>query len=191
MSGIAEEFLIGVRAASEKSPPAVVFEPSRITPIMSGAQPSWDIQNEKGYHRLVCYRTAAGDTPKEIAEALGVDKSTVYNILRQPRSKEMIAQLIHENHNDDISAILKGAAAEAIVVQVDLMRTAKDESVRLRSATDILNRAYGTPVKSSEMKSPSVSDDPQREMQELDRQLAALAGGPVIDAESEDETELE
>jgi len=182
MSGLAHDFLDSVAEAGATAPPSVSFRTSNITPIMSASQPSWDIQNEKGYHRIVCYRTAAGDTPKEIAKALDVDPSTVYNILRQPRSKELVAQILHESFSDDITSLLKGAAGEAVLVQLELMKFSKDENVRLRSATDILNRAYGTPCKSSEMTSKK-SDDPLAEMAELDRQIASLSGGPVHEAE--------
>lgn len=181
MSELAHDFLDSVAEAAATAPPSVSFR-TNITPIMSGSKPSWDIQNEQGYHRIVCYRTAAGDTPQEIATALGVDKSTVYNILKQPRSKELVATIIHEAHNDDITAILRGAAGEAVLVQLELMKFSKDENVRLRSATDILNRAYGTPCKASEMHSKK-SDDPLAEMAELDRQIASLSGGPVHEAE--------
>jgi DNA-binding CsgD family transcriptional regulator len=181
MSGLAHDFLDSVAEAAATAPPSVSFR-SNITPIMSGSKPSWDIQNEQGYHRIVCYRTAAGDTPKEIATALGVDPSTVYNILKQDRSKELVATIIHEAHSDDITAILRGAASQAVMIQVELMKFSKDENVRLRSATDILNRAYGTPCKASEMPSKK-NDDPLAEMAELDRQIASLAGGPVHDAE--------
>lgn len=193
MSGLAHEFLDGVAEAGAQQPPAVSFRAANITPIMSGAKPAYSIQNEQGYHRIVCYRTAAGDTPKQIAKALDVDPSTVYNILRQPRSKELVAQILHDSFSDDITALLKGAAGEAVLVQLELMKFSKDENVRLRSATDILNRAYGTPCKASEMQQVK-NDDPLAEMAELDRQIAAMAGGPVQDAEEiplNNPTELE
>lgn len=170
--------------AATAAPSAAVqrFSSTRITPIMSTTKPNWDIQNETGLHRLICYRTAAGDTAREIASAMGVTPQTVHNVLKQDRSRQLVAQLIHENFNDDIGQMLKGAASEAIMVQIDLMKSAQDESVRLRSATDILNRAFGTPCKANEMRQ-AVADDPMQEMAELDRQLSALEGGVVHEAE--------
>jgi len=110
-----------------------------------------DTGNEKPIHRVMCYLSAAGNSPKEIAEATGFTVERVRFILTQPRSRQLIANILATNFDSDIGNLLKGAAVDAVIELRHLALTAKNESVRRASCTDILDRYEVTKDKEPEV----------------------------------------
>ena len=138
------------------------------------------IQNEKSWHRLVCYRSACGDTPSEIAKALDVSVAQVRNVLNQPRSRQMIAEILRENFDDDIGALLAGGAVEAVLEMRRLVTEGKDEKVRVAAAKDIMDRAFGTPkqmLTREERKAQTLT--PEEEEREIQKEIEQLEAAEV------------
>lgn len=98
------------------------------------------IVNEKPIHRIMCYQAASGMTPGEIAQATGYCVEMVRIVLKQPRSRELIAHILRENFDSDVQNILKSAAVDAVIELAKLSTTATSEAVRRASCVDILDR---------------------------------------------------
>lgn len=144
-----------------------------ITPIQGG-DPNYLIQNEKTVHRLMCYRSASGDSPQEIADATGFTVQHVRTILKQPRSQELIAKIIHEKYGDDVSSILKGGSVDAVMEIRRLSKEAQSETVRLNAAKDILDRCLGKAPQKIETGPSKVPLDPAEEAEMLEKELQQL-----------------
>lgn len=88
--------------------------------------------------RCVALRVA-GHKQKEIARALEVDEATISRWLQLPEVKQTIA----ETAADAIAAggtLLKASYSDAVATLLKLMAESDDEGIRLKAATEVLNR---------------------------------------------------
>ena len=107
-------------------------------------QPAHELQQEKPYHRLILLLLAKGLTVKEIHEETGWHESTIHNLKKQPWAQKYIAQTMESLGRRIVEDTLRGAAANAAKMLVDVMEgtiVAKVEQ-RIKAANDILERAY-------------------------------------------------
>ena len=144
-----------------EKPAPNLFEISRDPDTIRGAEDK--ILNEKPIHRIMCYRAASGDTPVEIAQATGYSAYTVRELLAQPRSRKLIALILRENFDGDVTNILKSAAVDAVMELHRLSQEAESESVRRSSCSDILDRYENTQIKAK------AASGPQGLLEEIER----------------------
>lgn len=164
-SGIPENRLQEIIPPSERA--------TRLSPTFHGAKPpSVEIQKEKAIHRTAAFMVASGVKVKTVAEELGVAESTVSNWIRQPWFQANVNTIIQEEFSGDITAMLKNAAASALLVQVDLMQNSTSDSVRHNAAKDILDRFRGKATTFVHHTGGTISEDPRAEIKRLEDELA-------------------
>lgn len=109
---------------------------------------SWDqVQSVKvGIHTMVAHMAACGCQPKQIADATGLNVSTVKTYLNSEKIKFEIKKLQHQMFAKDPIRRFKGLVEEATTVLEETMhdKNAKP-SVRMVAADKILDRALGKP----------------------------------------------
>lgn len=157
------------------------FEPEEkprvpgVIPFHGGSQPIYDIQNEKPIHRVMAFMAARGIKPKQIAEEVGYSYAQVIDIHRQPWFKERVSQILAENNNESLQALLDGGASDAIMQLRDLCNSAKSENVRLAAARDILDRTHGKPLMQKDVDgSKEIPADPADELARIREELEQL-----------------
>jgi len=98
-------------------------------------------------HILMCYLTAAGKTVSEIAAQTGYSIQTVGAISRQPWFRERFLQIAKEDHQEAVTAFVKGQSLASLETLVEV-RDNKDNkgSERVAAANAILDRALGKPA---------------------------------------------
>lgn len=160
----------------EKAPERVTFQPGDIQRAIVGESPrgkrlldpdvvkrmkeaglpkppdvladSWNqVQHVKvGAHTMVAHMAACGCQPKQIADATGLNISTVKNYLNSEKIKFEIKKLQHQMFAKDPIRRFKGLVEEATTVLEETMhdKNAKP-SVRMVAADKILDRALGKP----------------------------------------------
>lgn len=124
-----------------------VASPSAQVAPLQRAKEVVDFQNEKPIHRQVCYLAAAGYRAAEIAKLTDMARSTVYAILRTPRARELVAELIHTQYDDEINLIIKGGLVDAVMTLRELCIEGVNESTRVSCAKELLAQSKVTPPK--------------------------------------------
>lgn len=161
----------------EKEKEQLPSQLTNVTPLYRNEDlKDYDSKYEKPIHRIMCYRSASGDTPQEIADATGYSVVQVRNILKADHSVLLIAQIIADTHNNDVSLLIKGKTVEAITTITNLMHSAKSETVKLNSAKDILDRYRGKPGM-AQLVDPNyipVPTDPREELEKINAELALI-----------------
>lgn len=119
---------------------------SNITPFHNADlyQPTHELQQERPYHRLILLLLAKGLSAQEIQEETGWTVATIHNLRKQPWAQKYIAQTMETLGRRVVEDKLRGAAAKAAEVLVDVMEgtiAAKVEQ-RIKAANDILERAF-------------------------------------------------
>ncbi len=100
--------------------------------------------------RRFVVQMAVSATKKEAAEAVGLSKHTIYNW--PPRVMAAVA-LYQEHIRTAAAEILAEAAAKAALIKVAGLDS-DDERVRQRSASELLERAFGRPTQRQEVSGP-------------------------------------
>lgn len=139
--------------------------------------PIYEVVTEKPWHRSAAFMFARGATSQEVALNLEVAPSTVSNLLRQPWFQDRVTQLMAEYGGRDVIELFKAEAFNSLVTLVELRDTAKSETVRKSSATEILDRALGKPLQRVESSTVPRSMDPAAEVAALERENMLLSGG--------------
>jgi len=133
--------------------------------------PKVEIQKETATHRTAAFMVASGAKLKTVAFELGVAESTVSNWLRQPWFQANVNSIIQEEFGGDLTAMLKSFASTALLVQVDLMTNSTSDAVRLKAASDLLDRFRGKPTTFVHHTNSQLSEDPQKEILRLEEEL--------------------
>lgn len=165
-----EDELDALLASGKRSAAELV---SKVTPIQHGSDPAHFIQNEKAVHRIMCYRSASGDTPGEIAAATGYSVAQVRDVLKQPRSKQLIAEIMQEEFGDDVRALLQGGAVDAVLEIRRISVEGATDTVKLNAAKDILDRTMGKPTQTIRDDRPGVKKNltPEEEAAAIEAEL--------------------
>lgn len=123
------------------------FESLSSSPVvpLQRAKEVLDFQNEKPVHRQICYLAAAGYRPAEIAELTNTGKGTVYALLRTPRARTFIADLIHSNFDDELQLLIRGGVVDAVMTLRELCVEGVNESTRVACARELLTQARNAP----------------------------------------------
>lgn len=103
----------------------------------------WEPEKLKPVHFQIVALSASGKKNFEIADLLGVTEPWVSVILNHPDAQMLRSQLVArvvESVTDDTAELIKSHTREAFMTVVELMRSAKKEETRQRSAFDILDR---------------------------------------------------
>lgn len=162
-----EEDLDNVQVAEQK--PAGFTVPAL---ALSAVQETGRRKREKAVHRIFAYMYASGATYKHIAEENNASVDTVRKVLDQPEYRTLVAELIHDNFNDDIGKILKAGALEAVQVIRSMANDPKTpDSVRLRANMDLLDRYRGKATQHTISSNGMKSDNPEAEIAQLQEEL--------------------
>lgn len=107
------------------------------------SQASLQIQELSPIHKQMCMYAAMGFKNYEIAEIMNYSESRISIVLNHPDAEAMIARMTTDLINkttDDVALRIRGATLEAQTKVLELMRSAKSESIQKECAFDILNR---------------------------------------------------
>jgi len=125
----------------------------------NGLKP-WSPKRLRQRHKLAIRLEACGMTNNQIAEHLGYTPSRISIILNDPRADEIragMSSLVADNL-DDIALRLQHYAGEALTEVVDIMRESTSDTVRQRSAFDILDRAGYNKIEKHISATTNISD---------------------------------
>jgi hypothetical protein len=138
-------------------------------------RPQRELSKERPYHRIMLYMKAQGASCKKIAEAMGMHASTVANTCSQSWFIKDLAQLLHASGKGNIDSLLKIMAEDAAQVAYEIMQTSASESMRAKSAFEILKLAQGSKITvlHAEKKDGKLLEE---EAKRLDEEIAALRG---------------
>lgn len=112
-------------------------------------------------HKTILALSAVGLKNKEIAEVLGIQPATVSVVRGHPDAQPILAKLTADHVaavSNDVRECITGASMEAFLTVQDLMRSAKNETVRMNSAFDIMDRAGFKPKEASPTVNLSLGD---------------------------------
>lgn len=141
-------------------------------PLYRANAPRVELQSEKAWHRIAAFMVARGDTYRDISRALDKSEAQVGVVASQPFFRELVDRMIAEfGLVEEGENILKAAAASAQHTIVELLQS-KSETIRQRSAFEILNRVYGKSLQRTEVRSESVNVDIQAELASLNEEIA-------------------
>lgn len=99
-------------------------------------------------HACRLYASAAVSTKKEAAEAVGLNPS-YFNVITQPGHAKSMPEAIAlideiqqkiEDKAVDLSSVVQLVSREALVEVRNLMKDSKNEAIKLKAASDILDR---------------------------------------------------
>lgn len=137
-------------------------------------KPNLAIIHEKPEHRIALYLKASGKSNKEIAQRMGWTDAWVSQLMRQPWAQERLVEEIRAAGQDEISSILKGAAADSVFTLIEVRDSATSKgSDKVTAANSLLDRFFGKPtqrVESFNTNRTAQSEDPA----EIDRRIRAL-----------------
>jgi len=128
------------------------------------------VQKEKPWHRSLAYLLLQGVPQNECAKQFDCSPQMISILRRQEWFKALLVQLADLNFSGDMFGILEGAAFESITVLHDIALGGKSEQVRVSAATTLLDKF----LKHQRPKETKPHDSPQAELDELDREIAAL-----------------
>ena len=174
--------LVGLGDSEPLKPKLEDFSRAR-EPLRNLSAPRFENQKEQPWHRTMAWMMAKGFTQKEIAQAVDKSEATVSLAARQSFMKQMVVDIIAEFQLNDESAMnllraAQGGAAQALIA---LATTATSETVKLNANREILDRVLGRPVQFvNSHKTVSAPVDPSQEAEALERDIARLTGGKVV-----------
>lgn len=116
-------------------------------PLLNTAQPAYENQRERAYHRMVAFMVAEGYNDMEIAAKLDRSAATIGYLRKQPHIEALIVSLIHGRGDAAIDTLHKAAeeAAETLIENMRLAKKAGAFGIVRQNANDILDRKYGKP----------------------------------------------
>lgn len=134
-------------------------------------EPTVEIQKEKAWHRTAAYMLASGAKLKTIAFETGYSEAQIGLLNRQPWFQQLVTTIIHNEFNDDISKMLKGAACEAVMTIRDLATNGVNETIKLKASQDLLDRYRGKATNFVHHTTGALSENPEEELKRLEEDL--------------------
>lgn len=119
------------------------------------------VLKESPRHRLILWMTANGQSPQQIADALGITRQTVYTTRKQPWFREMFVRITASMGKDAATQLLKGEVLPSLQTLVEVRDNplAKD-SDRRAAADSLLDRYLGKPTVKVDSDAKAPSDVP-------------------------------
>lgn len=155
--------------------PQVGEPPSAMSRLHGKKPPVWDVLTEQPWHRLAAFLFCQGATTADISRELEVSPVTVGNLLRQTWFQEHVTKLMSEHGGKDIIALFKAEQFNSLCTLIEIRDSAKTPAtVRVKCATDILDRALGRAVQRIETQSIPTSSDPVQEAKQIEMQISHL-----------------
>ena len=149
--------------------------PPRSAPPMNhyagATEPAVEIQKEKAWHRTAAYMLASGAKISTVAFETGYSVQQIGLLNRQPWFQQLVTTIIHNEFNDDISKMLKGAATEAIMTIRDLATNGVNETTKLKASQDLLDRYRGKATNFVHHTNGALSEKPEEELKRLEEEL--------------------
>jgi hypothetical protein len=112
-------------------------------------------------HKTILALLAVGLKNTEIAEVLNVTPTTVSSVRNHPDGQPILARMTADHVSavsNDVRECITAASMEAFLTVQELMRGAKNESVRMNSAFDIMDRAGFKPKEAAPTVNLSLGD---------------------------------
>jgi hypothetical protein len=144
--------------------------PPRAT-YSNATPPEVEIQKEKAWHRTAAYMLASGAKISTVAFETGYSTQQIGLLNRQPWFQQLVTTIIHNEFNDDISKMLKGAATEAIMTIRDLATNGTNETTKLKASQDLLDRYRGKATNFVHHTNGALSEKPEEELKRLEEEL--------------------
>lgn len=138
--------------------------------INDSCEASYEVQNEKPWHRTLAYLLLQGQSAIEAGKALGKTPEHIRQVRKQEWFKSLLAELASIHFNNDVSGLLEGAALESITTLSQLASGAKSEAVRRAAASDLLDKYLRNKVTKTDDK----PNDPKAELEALESQIKEL-----------------
>lgn len=114
-----------------------------------------------------------GYTHKEIARTLGVTTNTVSNTLRQPWAREHMIERMQRSANEEIRALLEGAAPGSVKRTIELAEKNAGTELGFKADKEIMDRFMGKSVQPLSREA--------KDMEKLsDEELEAIAAGALV-----------
>jgi hypothetical protein len=174
--------------------------------ISQGKQRKYEVQHLYDKHHQVLRLTALGTMkPKDIARIVNLSPQMVSNIVNSTIGQDILKVIRGSLDKQliDISQAIKELAPRAVETISELLES-EDARVRLKAATDILDRSgYAAPKNLNISHTHRVSQEDIEEIKRRcmesgllstveipDAEVQALADGDVVDAEFDDEAEV-
>lgn len=143
--------------------------------------------HELPWHKHAAKYLAMGMSKKTTAELCDCSLESIGDLLRASWFMARVKELMDEGQ-DDVMALLKGAAEGAIVTLIEICEDSKaPKAARVTAAKEILDRRLGKSVTYIESKTQHVSNDPVEEVKLLEaevRRLRSNGSGPLIQLNS-------
>jgi lambda repressor-like predicted transcriptional regulator len=134
--------------------------------------PNLRVEHEKPEHRLMLYMKAQGASNRDIAKASGYSEAWVSQLMRQPWVRERLIAIFNEAGQDEVTSLIKGAAADSVTTLIDLRDDPNvTDAVRRQAADSLLDRYLGKPTQHVETR-VDVAPDVTKIDEELSRLTA-------------------
>jgi len=131
---------------------------------------------DKDFH--ICYLSARGMSPDQIARGIGVSEYRVNRVVRSEQGREILER-IHNKTIDTFGEVQAAVQAIAPVILYEKVATALnpevDPRVRNQAQTEILHMAGHSPVKRMALEVADPVADKYRGLSETDLRAAALS----------------
>lgn len=160
-----------------ETPGIQVVEPAT-RPFHNGSEDD-RVKTERPKHRIAAFMVARGATREEVADVLGVSKSTVSNWWQTKWFQDLVAAQMQEQ-GKDIMDLLKSEQIKTFNVLVEMRDNPKvAATVRKSICVDILDRTMGKAVQRfEEVGAGGYSDDPVAEAAQLEQELSTITNLP-------------
>lgn len=164
--------------------------------------PQLNIIHEKPWHRAVAYMLAQGFTQREVSARFGKTEPWISQLARQPWFQQRVVDELKEGGIDKIKALLDAETLPSLEKVTYLRDHAKNESVQLTAAFDIINRTLGKPTQKVETVNTTdikmtltniqkIDQEIDKLQQALDVSTASVPVDPRVGSVGSDEPALE
>jgi len=128
--------------------------------------------------RTVAALISQGNAPSDIAKILHREEAEIKILIRQPLTMEYINELSDDNHETVVENVLQTTVLDSIFELVRLRDSeTSSPSIKLRAATELLDRALGKPLSADKItlknRLPSPTD-PKEEAEQLQQEIKRI-----------------
>lgn len=116
--------------------------------------------------------------PDAVADMLGLHINTIYSVQQELWFQEKVNRFMLEN-DKDVMEIFNNASVGAALKLVELMKSAKSESVQLAAAQELLDRKLGKSAQTITTDNTIRSADPVAEAEQLRQEIKMLQDKPA------------
>lgn len=136
--------------------------------------PEYELTEELPWHRTAAYLFACGTvTINDVAEAIGVHRQTIRNLLRQGWFQERVTELMSRHGGKDIMELFRAEQFNSLVTMIEVRDDPNaSKRDRLTSAINILDRTMGRPKQQIEHTGTPISSNPVAEVAELEQRFS-------------------